>query len=169
MPIFFIGTFIALIKLVFGTNFLPDISFCASYPNIFCKLPIIRLPLGMLSLKFAVFMLVWASIVFPAYFIFVRLGFKESKREYKETKADKKARKKDGFTMSIKTLNPETGKDESRNNAKQDVNGRWVSEPLTYYGDHLEHVLADELHGNKAKGITAIKNSGYDNDNKSEE
>ena len=63
----------------------------------------------------------------------------------------------------------ETGKDESRNNAKQDVNGRWVSEPLTYYGDHLEHVLADELHGNKAKGITAIKNSGYDNDNKSEE
>ena len=63
----------------------------------------------------------------------------------------------------------EVGKDESRNNAKQDVNGRWVSEPLTYYGDHLEHVLADELHGNKAKGITAIKNSGYDNDNKSEE
>ena len=63
----------------------------------------------------------------------------------------------------------EVGKDESRNNAKQDVNGRWVSEPLTYYGDHLEHVLSDELHGNKAKGITAIKNSGYDNDNKSEE
>ena len=62
----------------------------------------------------------------------------------------------------------EAGKDESRNNAKQDVNGRWVSEPLTYYGDHLEHVLADELHGNKAKGITAIKNSGYDKDNKSE-
>ena len=63
----------------------------------------------------------------------------------------------------------EVGKDESRNNAKQDANGRWVSEPLTYYGDHLEHVLSDELHGNKAKGITAIKNSGYDNDNKSEE
>ena len=63
----------------------------------------------------------------------------------------------------------EAGKDESRNNAKQDENGRWVSEPLTYYGDHLEHVLSDELHGNKAKGITAIKNSGYDNDNKSEE
>ena len=63
----------------------------------------------------------------------------------------------------------EAGKDESRNNAKQDVNGRWVSEPLTYYGDHLEHVLSDELYGNKAKGITAIKNSGYDNDNKSEE
>ena len=63
----------------------------------------------------------------------------------------------------------EVGKDESRNNAKQDANGRWVSEPLTYYGDHLEHVISDELHGNKAKGITAIKNSGYDNNNKSEE
>lgn len=63
----------------------------------------------------------------------------------------------------------ESGKDESRNNAKQDASGRWVSEPLTYYGDHLEHVISDELHGNKAKGITAIKNSGYDNDNKSEE
>ena len=57
----------------------------------------------------------------------------------------------------------EAGKDESRNNAKQDVNGRWVSEPLTYYGDHLEHVLSGELHGNKAKGITPIRDSGYDN------
>ena len=90
MPIFFIGTLIAAIKLVYGTNFLPDISFCASYPNIFCKLPIIRLPLNMLSLKFAASILLYASIVLPAYFIFVRLGFKESKREYKETKADKK-------------------------------------------------------------------------------
>lgn len=57
----------------------------------------------------------------------------------------------------------EAGKDESRNNAKQDASGRWVSEPLTYYGDHLEHVLSDELHGNKAKGITPIRDSGYDN------
>ena len=63
----------------------------------------------------------------------------------------------------------EAGKDESRNNAKQDVNGRWVSEPLTYYGDHLEHVLADEMHGNTAKGVTSIKDSGYDNNKKSEE
>ena len=63
----------------------------------------------------------------------------------------------------------EAGKDESRNNAKQDVNGRWVSEPLTYYGDHLEHVLADEMHGNTAKGVTAIKNSGYDDNKKTEE
>ena len=63
----------------------------------------------------------------------------------------------------------EAGKDESRNNAKQDVNGRWVSEPLTYYGDHLEHVLADEMHGNTAQGVTAIKNSGYDDNKKSEE
>jgi len=37
---------------------------------------------------------------------------KDKWKGYKETKADKKAREKDGFTMSIKTYNPETDKDE---------------------------------------------------------
>jgi len=37
---------------------------------------------------------------------------KDKWKGYKETKADKKARKKDGFTMSIKAYNPETDKDE---------------------------------------------------------
>lgn len=50
------------------------------------------------------------------------------------------------------------GKDESHNNAKQDINGRWVSEPVTYYGDALEDVIANELHGNKSKGITKLPN-----------
>ena len=50
------------------------------------------------------------------------------------------------------------GKDESNNNAKQDINGRWVSEPVTYYGDALEDVIANELHGNKSKGITKLPN-----------
>ncbi len=101
MPIFYIGTFIAVIKLVFDTSFLPDISFCASYPNIFCKLPVIRLALGMLSLKFAVFMLLWGSIVLTAVFIFDRLGFKESNRVYKETKADKKKWDRYGIYAAI--------------------------------------------------------------------
>jgi len=48
--------------------------------------------------------------------------------------------------------------DESNNNAKQDVKGRWVSEPITYYGDALEDVIANEQHGNKAKGITKLPN-----------
>lgn len=56
--------------------------------------------------------------------------------------------------------------DESNNNAKQDVNGRWISEPITYYGDALEDVLANEQHGNKAKGITKLPNiDDYDDPN----
>jgi hypothetical protein len=56
--------------------------------------------------------------------------------------------------------------DESNNNAKQDVNGRWVSEPVTYYGDALEDVLANEQHGNKAKGITKLPSiDDYDDPN----
>ena len=56
--------------------------------------------------------------------------------------------------------------DESNNNAKQDVKGRWVSEPVTYYGDALEDVVANELHGNKAKGITKLPNiDDYDDPN----
>ena len=90
MQIAFIGIFIITIRLIFYTNFVPDISFCISYPNIFCKLPIIRLVLGMLSLKFAAFMLLYASLVIPVYFILHRLGFKDTDLSYKETKADKK-------------------------------------------------------------------------------
>tara|TARA_B110000902_G_C14151756_1_gene529807 strand:- start:59 stop:583 length:525 start_codon:yes stop_codon:yes gene_type:complete len=62
------------------------------------------------------------------------------------------------------------GKDESWNNAKK-TNGHWVSEPLYFYGDHLEHVLADEMHGYKAQGRTKVKsldsydgNEGYGGD-----
>ena len=56
--------------------------------------------------------------------------------------------------------------DESNNNAKQNAKGRWVSEPVTYYGDALEDVLANEQHGNKAKGITKLPNiDDYDDPN----
>ena len=56
--------------------------------------------------------------------------------------------------------------DESNGNAKQDVKGRWVSEPVTYYGDALEDVVANELHGNKAKGVTKLPNiDDYDDPN----
>ena len=33
---------------------------------------------------------------------------------YRENKADKKARKRDGFDMKVKVYNPETGKDEEQ-------------------------------------------------------
>ena len=56
--------------------------------------------------------------------------------------------------------------DESNNNAKQNAKGRWVSEPVTYYGDALEDVVANELHGNKAKGVTKLPNiDDYDDPN----
>ena len=49
------------------------------------------------------------------------------------------------------------GEDESWGSAKE-VNGRWTPEPVTYYGDALEDVLANELHGEKAQGIINTKN-----------
>ena len=49
------------------------------------------------------------------------------------------------------------GEDETWGGAKE-VNGRWTPEPITYYGDALEDVLANELHGEKAQGIINTKN-----------
>ena len=51
------------------------------------------------------------------------------------------------------------GEDETWGGAKE-VDGKWIPEPITYYGDALEEVLADELHGNTANGVTPIRNSG---------
>ena len=50
------------------------------------------------------------------------------------------------------------GTDETWNGAKEDVNGKWIPEPIYYYGDALEDVLADELHGETAQGIVNTKN-----------
>jgi|TARA_B110000908_G_C9943685_1_gene309370 hypothetical protein len=50
------------------------------------------------------------------------------------------------------------GKDETWGGAKE-VNGHWISEPVTYYGDQFENVLADELHGYTAQGRTPIRGS----------
>ena len=49
------------------------------------------------------------------------------------------------------------GEDETWGGAKE-INGRWTPEPVTYYGDALEDVLANELHGEKAQGIINTKN-----------
>ena len=49
------------------------------------------------------------------------------------------------------------GEDESWGSAKE-VDGKWIPEPITYYGDALEDVLANELHGEKAQGIINTKN-----------
>ena len=49
------------------------------------------------------------------------------------------------------------GEDETWGGAKE-INGRWTPEPVTYYGNALEDVLANELHGEKAQGIINTKN-----------
>lgn len=55
------------------------------------------------------------------------------------------------------------GKDETWGGAKE-VNGTWISEPVSYYGEQFENVLADELHGYKAQGRTKVTNlESYDN------
>jgi hypothetical protein len=50
------------------------------------------------------------------------------------------------------------GTDETWNMSKEDKNGKWIPEPIYYYGDALEDVLADELYGEKAQGIVNTKN-----------
>lgn len=49
------------------------------------------------------------------------------------------------------------GEDESWGSAKE-IDGKWIPEPITYYGNTLEDVLANELHGEKAQGIINTKN-----------
>ena len=49
------------------------------------------------------------------------------------------------------------GEDESWGSAKE-VDGKWIPEPISYYGDAFEDVVADELHGEKAQGIVNTKN-----------
>jgi hypothetical protein len=62
------------------------------------------------------------------------------------------------------------GKDESWNNAKQDSKTKkWVSDPVYFYGDQLEHVVGDELYGYKAQGRTPIRDSNYNGDEGGEE
>ena len=54
------------------------------------------------------------------------------------------------------------GKDESWNNAKK-TNGKWVSDPVNFYGEHFDYVVEDEMHGYTAQGRTKISNlDSYD-------
>ena len=50
--------------------------------------------------------------------------------------------------------------DESWNNAKENRDTKkWIPEPVYYYGDVLEEVLSDELHGDKKNGTTKHKST----------
>ena len=105
---------------------------------------------------------------------------KEAIKGYRETKADKKARKKDGFTMSIKTYNPETDKDELQDffidpeKGNDDLKKLGYELPRTLTGK-IKAPSDDELDkmekeaGRKAKRANAaikrkIKSGNYDPD-----
>jgi hypothetical protein len=67
---------------------------------------------------------------------------KDKWKGYKETKADKKARKKEGFTMSVKTYNPETDKDEAKDYFIDPVNG---NDDLAKLGYELPKTLTGKI------------------------
>ena len=103
LPVVGIGSLIISIKVIKSVNFIPDLSLCNSYPNILCKLPIIRLPLNALSLNFAAGLILYAVIFLIFYFLLKKIGYKESSSEfnYKETKAEKKKWNRYGIYAAI--------------------------------------------------------------------
>lgn len=51
-----------------------------------------------------------------------------------------------------------SGQDESWNGAKRKGGSeKWIPDPVYYYGDVLEEVLSDELHGDKKNGVNKPK------------
>jgi len=105
---------------------------------------------------------------------------KEAIKGYRETKADKKARKEDGFTMSLKVYNPATDKEELQDFYVDPKEGNPDLEKLGYklpktLGGGIKAPSDDELDkmekeaGKKAKRANAgikrkIKSGNYDPD-----
>ena len=55
-----------------------------------------------------------------------------------------------------------SGQDESWNGAKRkEGSEKWTPDPVSFYGNVLEEVVGDELHGNTKNGITKIKSTEY--------
>tara|TARA_B100001057_G_C22619281_1_gene859806 strand:- start:10 stop:294 length:285 start_codon:yes stop_codon:yes gene_type:complete len=79
LPIIAIGGLIIGIYLSDKITFIPDLSFCYSYPNIICEIPIIRWVVKILDTRVIVFFIIYLGIISSAYLIFKKLGFKESK------------------------------------------------------------------------------------------
>ena len=92
LPFLGIGSLILSIYIIQKVNFIPDLSLCGSYPNTLCKLPVIRLVLGIFSTKFWAVVILYIAIFVPIYLVLNYFGFKKTKGDlnYKETKADKR-------------------------------------------------------------------------------
>jgi hypothetical protein len=67
---------------------------------------------------------------------------KDKFKGYKETRADKKAREKEGFTMSVKVYNPETDKEESQDFFVDPENG---NDDLKKLGYELPKTLTGKI------------------------
>ena len=77
LPIIAIGGLFIGIYLSDKIYFIPDLSFCYSYPNIICEIPIINWIVRILDTRVITVFVIYIGIVLSAYLIFKKLGFEE--------------------------------------------------------------------------------------------
>ena len=77
LPIIAVGGLIVGIYFSDKINFIPDLSFCYSYPNIVCEIPIIRWVVKILDTRVITVLVIYLGVISFAYLIFKKLGFKE--------------------------------------------------------------------------------------------
>ena len=77
LPIIAISGLIVGIYFSDKINFIPDLSFCYSYPSIICEIPIIRWVVKILDTRVITVLFIYLGIVSIAYLIFKKLGFKD--------------------------------------------------------------------------------------------
>ena len=76
-PIIGVGGLIFSLYLSKKLTFIPDLSFCYSYPIILCDIPIIRFFFKILDARIIIGLAIYAFIFFFMYKILKKLGFKE--------------------------------------------------------------------------------------------
>ena len=66
------------------------------------------------------------------------------------------------FVQKTEIMHKDRTGDESWNGAKRkEGSEQWTPDPVSFYGDVLEEVVGDELHGNTKNGITKTKSTEY--------
>ena len=86
----------------------------------------------------------------------------QGKNKRQKTKCLARVWKAYESVQKTEILHKDRTEDESWNNAKENRDTKkWIPEPVYYYGDVLEEVLSDELHGDKKNGITKLKSTEY--------
>ena len=86
----------------------------------------------------------------------------QEKNKRQKTKCLSRVWKAYELVQEHEIMHPQAkGKDESWNNAKENKENKWIPDPVSFYGDVLEDVVGDELHGNTKNGITKLKSTEY--------